>query len=400
MTETDPDAGSTLLDEALWQIEEAKKANLPTQKAMNFINLSKEAAGYGNIKLSAGLLQKARESLFNDMVERQRKDSETYTDVLVKLKAQRAIKDSMAMFQKGDLKGAYDQLLLRAQSGEPHKEEVSEDGLGGSVQTYADAIEVLQRSWLRMKQEEKKGKDMTRAQAMVKDAKAALSRKDYGSVMAICQELTTIILSPHDRLREETEETIDEISRTMKALFPGEPRTPKERFFKKQIEDLMTNARENLTMDRPVEAINASRKARDILQHMEKESIKDDIPKMMMELKVVIDELRSLGVDVSYEDYLLKQVEETFWKSEYIKARKIANKLESIARNAKEHQRVNLLNERLGDLNKLLKEHAGRDGYIEAREYLERAVTLLEQSSFDMASTFLDRAQEALKAEG
>ncbi len=398
MSENDVDAGKVLLEEALWQIEEAKKANLSASKAMNYINLSKEAAGYGNLKLSCGLLQKAREALFNDIVERQRKEAETQTDVLVKLRLQRSIKDSMERFQKGDLKAAYDLLLQKGQPIEGAVEELTTAEPGQAMQTYADAIEVLQRSWLRMKQEEGKGKDMGRAQAMIKDAKAALARKEYGKVISFCQEMTSIVLSPHDRLREETDETIDDIARTMKALFPGEARSPKERFFKKQIEDLMTNARENLLRDRPVEAINASRKAKDILQRMEQESIKDDIPKMMMELKSVIDELRSMEVDVSYEDYLLKQVEETFWKSEYIKARKIANKLESITRNAREHQRMTQLNDRLGGLNRLLKEHAGRDGYMEARELIQKAVSMMEQSSFDIANNLLDKAQEALKA--
>jgi len=398
MTENDVDAGKQLLEEALWQIEEAKKASLSTSKAMNFINLSKEAAGYGNVKLSIGLLKKARETLFNDLVEKQRRDAESLTDVLIKLRAQRAIKDSVERFQNGDLRSAYDILLHMGRSSEEAQQEGSAPEPGQTMQTYAEAIEVLQRSWLRMKQEEGKGKDMGRAQGMIRDAKAALARKEYNKVISICQEMTTIVLSPHDRLKEETEETIDEIARTMKALFPGEARSPKERFFKKQIEDLISNARENLLRDRPVEAINASRKAKDILQRMEQESIKDDIPKMMMELKGVIDDLRSMEVDVSYEDYLLKQVEETFWKSEYIKARKIANKLESITRNAKEHQRMAQLNDRLGGLNRLLKEHAGRDGYTEAREFIEKAVTLMEQSSFDLANGLLDKAQDALKA--
>ncbi|MCU0799651.1 MAG: hypothetical protein MUC62_08270 [Candidatus Thermoplasmatota archaeon] len=398
MTENEVDAGKALLEEALWQIEEAKKADLSASKAMNFINLSKEASGYGNIKLSMGLLKKARETLFNDIVEKHRKEAEVLTDVLVKLRMQRSIKDSVERFQKGDLKGAYDLLMQKGQPGAEAQQERMTVDPGQNMQTYAEAIEVLQRSWLRMKQEEGKGKDMGRPQAMIKDAKAALASKEYGKVISICQEMTTIVLSPHDRLREETEETIDEIARTMKALFPGEARSPKERFFKKQIEDLISNARDNLLRDRPVEAINASRKAKDILQRMEQESIKDDIPKMMMELKTVIDELRSMEVDVSYEDYLLKQVEETFWKSEYIKARKIANKLESITRNAREHQRMAQLNDRLGGLNRLLKENAGRDGYTEAREFIQKAVSLMEQSAFDMANSLLDKAQEALKA--
>jgi hypothetical protein len=249
-----------------------------------------------------------------------------------------------------------------------------------------------------MKQEESKGKDMSKAQSMIREAKSALSARDYGRVISICQGMTAIVLSPQDRLKEETEETIEEIARTMKALFPGEARSPKERLFRKQIEDLLTGARENLSRDRPVEAINASRKARDILARMEQESIKDDIPKMMTELREMIDELRSMEVDVSYEEYLLKQVEETYWRSEYIKARKIANKLESISRSAKDHQRLNRLNDRLGTLNRLLKDHAGKDGYSEAREHLQRAIAFLKQSSYDMASSSMDKAQEALQA--
>ena len=118
MTDDGADAGAALLEEALWQIEEAKKANLSTQKAMNFIKLSKDASGYGNVKLSQGLLQKARETLYGDMVERQKASVEAATDVLVKLRTQRSIKDSMDRFQKGDLKGAYDLLKAPVPGGE------------------------------------------------------------------------------------------------------------------------------------------------------------------------------------------------------------------------------------------------------------------------------------------
>jgi len=54
--------------------------------------------------------------------------------------------------------------------------------------------------------------------------------------------------------------------------------------------------------------------------------------------------------------------------------------------------------ERAQEDNRLLKEHAGRDGYTEAREFIEKAVTLMEQSSFDLANGLLDKAQDALKA--
>ena len=233
---------------------------------------------------------------------------------------------------------------------------------------------------------------MGKAQSLVKDAKASLAHGEYDKVLLLCNEVMAAIQSPQDRLKEEVEDTIEDISRTLKALFPTDPRSPKERFFKKQIEELLGQAQHGLTSDRPIEAINNSRKAKDILKKLEQETIKGDIPKMIIELRASIDDLKQSEVDISYEEYLLKQVEETFWKGEYIKARKIANKLESITKNAKNHLLVNQLTSSLNELNTSLKDRAGKEGYLEAREYIEKAKMLLEQSAFDISLCTLTHA--------
>ena len=237
---------------------------------------------------------------------------------------------------------------------------------------------------------------MTKAKKLIREAKSSLSKNRYQKVKDICREVMDTIQSPQDRLREEAAETIEEISRTLRALFPEKPRSPKERFFKKQIEELVAQSRQMMANDRTVEAINSSRKAREILSKLEQESIRSDIPKMIIELRASLDDLKSSKVDVSYEEYLLKQVEETFWKGEYIKSRKIANKLESITKNAKVHVRVNELSTRLSSLNQQLKDRAGQEGYLQAKEYIDKAKILMDQSAFDMASSFLDKAGTVL----
>ncbi|MGA1820655.1 MAG: hypothetical protein ACMUHU_06570 [Thermoplasmatota archaeon] len=383
------------LEEALWQVEEARSIGMTITKAMNFINLSKEAQGYGNKRLAVGLLNKAKDQLFNDMISRVIGNIKDEKDVVAKMRLERSIRDARDKFSKGDLKGAYD-LLLRGTKDDRAK--TVEDEEKNAPKLYSEALDSLQKVWLKMKQEEDRGKDMTKAKTLIKDAKGILAQGRYERVMEVCDEVLTTIQSPQDRLKEEVEETIDEIARNLKGLFPDDPRSPKERFYKKQIEELLLHAQQNLDSDKPLDAVNFSRKAREILRKLEQETIKGEIPKVIIELRASIDDLKKSGVDTSYEDYLLKQVEETFWKGEYIKARKVANKLQSITGNARTHLRVNQLTSSLNELNTRLKDRAGKDGYLEAREFIEKARMLLEQSAFDMAQTFLDKARNVLEA--
>jgi len=383
------------LEEALWQVEEAKGLGLSITRAMNYINLSREAQGFGNKRLALGLLGKAKDQLFSDMVDLAIKGLKDENDVISKMRLERTVREARDKYRKGDIAGAYEALMENG-SDEEKKEhgEISED----IPHLYSEALDSLQKVWLKMKQEEEKGKDMRKAQKLVKDAKATLARGDYHQVMLLCSEVMGAIQSPQDRLKEEVEDTVEEITKTLKGLFPEDPGSPKERFFKKQIEELLVSARKNLQSDKPIEAINSSRRAREILKKLEHETIKGDIPKLIIELRASIEDLKKNGVDISYEEYLLKQVEETFWNGEYIKARRIANKLSSITRNAKVHLQVNQITVQLNDLNVKLKERAGKEGYLEAREYIEKAKMLLEQSAFDMAQSFLDKAGNVLEA--
>ncbi|MFO8051485.1 MAG: hypothetical protein R6V01_07290 [Thermoplasmatota archaeon] len=385
------------LEEALWQVEEAKKLDLSIVKAMNFINLSKEAQGFGNKRLAMGLLTKAKDQLFKELIEKIVSETKESMDVVSKMRMERKVNEARNRFSKGDLSGAYE-LLLKASRDDDHPKKQLEKKEEMIPERYSEALDSLQRVWLKMKQEENKGKDMSKAQELVKNAKKMLVRGDHDTVLGLCQEVMSTIQSPDDRIKEEVDDTIDEISRTLSALFPDEPRSPKERFFKKQIEDLITLARQNIGLGRSVEAVNNSRKASDILKTLEQESIKGDIPKMIIELRTSIDDLKKKEVDVSYEEYLLKQVEDTFWNGEYIKARKLANKLMSITASATVHLKINQLTSRLRMLDEQLKVRAGKEGYLEAKEYLDEAKRLMEQSAFDTADDFLEKAGEVLQA--
>lgn len=389
-----------LLDEALWQVEESKRRDLSITRAMNFINLSKEALGYSNRKLSIGLLTKARETMFNDLVEKVIQDQKEGSDAVSRMKLDRTIKEARERFSKGNLKEAYDLMISTLEPKEETECRFEENepkcNDDATAEKYSNALDSLQRVWLKMKHEESRGKDMSKAKKIVNEAKSSLSKGRYDHVLELCKEITDVILSPQDRLKEEVEETIDDISRTLRALFPEEPRSPKERFFKNQIEELISQANEKMSEDKPVEAINSSRKAKEILERLETESIKGDIPKMIIELRGSIDELKTNDVDVSYEEYLLKQVEETFWKGEYIRARKIANKLSSIMKDSRTHLMVTELSTKLTYLDNLLKEKVGHEGYLEARDFLDKAKILMDQSAYDMASGFLDKAGNVL----
>ena len=179
------------LEEALWQVEEAKSLNLSITKAMNFINLSKEAQGYGNIRLALGLLTKAKDQLFNDIVNSAIGRLKDDKDVISKMRLERAIKDARERYHKGDLGGAYELILKKGPNG--GKEEGAEDLGASTPQLYSEAIDQLQKVWLKMKQEEDKGKDMTKAQSLVKDAKMVLANGDYRKVLDLCGEVMDAI---------------------------------------------------------------------------------------------------------------------------------------------------------------------------------------------------------------
>lgn len=387
------------LEEALWQVGEAKKLDLSIVKAMDFINLSREAQGFGNIRLAHGMIAKAKDQLFRDLVLSITSKISDSKDAVSKMRMERKIKEARTKFSNGDLAGAYELVFQGpAENGEgakTRKKKIEEDM---APHLYSEALDRLQKVWMKMKQEENSGKDMAKAQELVKKAKHVLAGGDYQMVLKLCQEVMGAIQSPQDRLKEEVNDTIEDISRTLSALFPEMPRSPKERFFKKQIEELIRLARKNIDLDRSVEAINNSRTAMEILKKLEHETIKGDIPKMIIDLRASIDELKMKEVDISYEEYLLKQVEETFWNGEYIKARKIANKLMSITSSASVHLMVNQLTTRLQELDVQLKSRTGKEGYLEAREYLDKAKKMMEQSAFDMARNFLDKAGEVLEA--
>ena len=59
--------------------------------------------------------------------------------------------------------------------------------------------------------------------------------------------------------------------------------------------------------------------------------------------------------------------------------------------------KVNQITTQLNVLSSKLKERAGKEGYLEAREFIEKAKMLLEQSAFDMAQSFIDKADNVLE---
>ena len=223
---------------------------------MNFINLSKEAQGYGNARLAVGLLTKAKDQLFNDIVTNAIGSLKDDKDVISKMRLERSIKEAREQYQKGDLGGAYELILKR--------EDQDEDRIGkkgaetNAPQLYSQAIDMLQKVWLKMKQEEDKGKDMSKAQSLIKDAKMVLAGGDYPKVLSLCDEVMGAIQSPQDRLKEEVEDTVEEITSTLKALFPDDPRSPKERLFNKQIQELLSQSQKALKPPR----LSANRRPR------------------------------------------------------------------------------------------------------------------------------------------
>jgi hypothetical protein len=381
--------------DVLWQVEEAKLRDLPTGKAMNFMNLSREAAGFGNAKLASSLLIRARDMLFNDYLSSIMSEISRSGRSELMARAESAMRHSREFYASGKVRDAYGvmmDLLRKEEVSDKPKEALNEE----KANQYSDALGRLQKVWLKMRQEEGRGKDISSAKILLKEAKKALASQAYPRVMELSEQILRDIQTPQERLTEETGQTIEEIAMTLKALFPNEPRSPKERFFKRQIEDLIERSRENLRTGAVIDSINASRKARDILTRLEQETIKGEIPKQIIELRGSLDELREYSIDISYEDYLLKQVEETFWSGNYIEARKTANKLWNILANAKTQYKLHQLNDRYGSLSGILKDRVGKEGYLEAREFLDKAKVLMEQRAFDIANSFLDKASEVL----
>ena len=382
------------LKEVLWQVEEAKKEDLSITDAMNFINLSREARGYGNEKLAEGLLSKARDRLFNDFIEWKMSTFDVGSDVVWKIKMDRILKEAKDHFNKGEMETAYS--LIRSIGSKDDQEGEKEEKGEKESELYSNALDSLQKVWLKMKQEERRGKDLSNAQKMVRNAKKELSKKEYRKVQELCDEVMMSIQTPSERLKEETKETIQDISATIKALFTETPKSPRERLFKKQIESLLESARRDMLAEKHVEAINSARKAKEILDKLEQETIKGDLPSQMIEIKGYLDKLRRKDIDISYEEYLLRTMEETFWKGEYIESKKIANKLSSIIQNALVQHKLLELTDRFGDLSKRLTERVGKDGYLEAKEYLDKAKILLDQKAFEMADDFLKKASSVL----
>lgn len=382
-------------DDLLWQVEVAKARGCSTSKAMNFINLSKEASAYGNTKLSNGLKTRASAALFNDHLSSIMDEVQKDSGKELLAKAETLMRRSRETFSKGDIRGAYrimDELLRKEEEPQKPKEAVDEE----RANMYSDALGGLQKVWLKMKQEEGKGKDTASAKGLLKEAKRCLATGDYERVLALCEDIMMEIQTPQERLTEETESNIEEIAKNLRALFPDDPRSPKERFFKRQIEELLERSRGELGSGAIIDSINSSRKAKEIMSRLEQETIKGEIPKQIIELRASLDELRKLNVDISYEDYLLKQVESTFWNGNFIEARKTANKLLNILNNARVQYRLHELNTSLGELHGLLKEKVGKEGYLEAREYLDKAKVMMEQKAFDMAEDFLSKASSVL----
>ncbi len=381
--------------DVLWQVEEAKHRNLPTGKAMNYVNLSREAQGFGNQKLSSSLLVRARDMLFNEYLSSIMDEASRAGKVDILAKAETAMRKARDLYSQGGTRQAY---ALMAEV--IRKDEVRSKPLEAENEEkanhYSDALGNLQKVWLKMRQEEGKGKDLSSAKELLKEAKKALAVQNYTKVSELTENILRDIQTPQERLTEETGATIEDIAKTLKALFPVEPRSPKERFFKRQIEDLIIRSREAIQAGAVIDSINASRKAREILTRLEQETIKGEIPKQIIELRASLDELREYSIDISYEDYLIKQVEETFWSGNYIEARKTANKLWNILTNAKTQYMLHQLNDRFGNLSTQLKDRVGKEGYLEAREFMDKAKVLMEQRAFDMANSFLDKATEVL----
>jgi flagellin-specific chaperone FliS len=381
--------------DVLWQVEEAKLRDLPTGKAMNYVNLSREAQGFGNQKLASSLLIRARDMLFNEYLSSIMDEASRAGKADILARAESAMRKARDLQGQGMIKQAYAVLAEIIKKDEAKTKPVEAEN-EEKANLYTDALGSLQKVWIKMRHEEGRGKEIASAKDLMKEAKKALASQDFPRVSELSERILREIQTPQERLTEETGTTIEEIAKTLKALFPTEPRSPKERFFKRQIEDLIIRSREALQTGAVIDSINASRKAREILTRLEQETIKGEIPKQIIELRASLDELREYSIDISYEDYLLKQVEETFWSGNYIESRKTANKLWTILTNAKTQFKLHQLNDRFGSLSSLLKDRVGKEGYLEAREFLDKAKLLMEQRAFDMANSFLDKATEVL----
>jgi len=385
------------LGEALWQVEIAKRQNLPISRAMNFIRLSKEAQGYGNQELATGMVKRAKEGLFQDLVGSISKKVEGTSDIETRMTLERGIREAKRLYNKGDLKGAY-----RALIGKADRELDGEEGGKEDDSTMrAQALEKLQKVWLRLKNEEKKGRD-TRAQAeLINKARAAIGKKQYKEVVSLCDRANDMLQSPKDRIREETENLIEEVDGIKTELFSDENGcSPKEIVFHDQIERLMEESNRCIRDGRTLDALHKARNAKDVLKALERDTIKDSIPNLIIQLKAKLESLQKRGIDLSYEEYLMKQMEDASYKEDYLGAKKTANKLSSSLQNAEQQNLVLTISSRLSDLNNQLKGHVGKEGYMEAKEALNKAKSSLEMRDFDGATSYLDRAANALPGQG
>ena len=383
--------------DTLWQVETTEKLELPTAQAVKYIKLSEQAKSYGNIALAKSLLGKARYVLFKDFIGSQREKAGEKKDAIERIRFESSEKTARSLFTKGNLHEAYEVLTLKKL---PKRKELGEAMMEeeASPKLHSEALDLLQRAWLKIKQEEIKGKDLSKALTMVKEAKVHLSSGNYSRVVELCNSAMEVTQSPQERFMEEAEMLIDSISTTLSALFPSTPKSPKERLFKRQIEELLSRARGEMERGMMINAIDLSRRAKDILNHLEKDTIKGYIPKLILELKANLQDIGSRGVDLSYEEYLLKQIEEASWKGEYIEARKVANKLSSTLENAETQHRMHELTSRLKDLNNRLRACTESEYYAEVKDFLDEAKISMEKRSFDEAETHLDKAGSLLSA--
>ncbi len=385
------------LDDALWQVEVAKRFDIAISRAMNFINLSKDAKGYGNDALAEGMMNRAKETLFNDLIEHLSSHDQEEKNIADKMRMKRNFNEAKFLFSRGDIRGGYDLLLA---IGEAEEEPTAGPGKARrkakTSAAHSKSLDQLQKVYLRLKNEEKKGKDVVMARDYVTKARKALQKKDYEQVQLLCESANNVLQSPMDQMCDQAGEIIDGISQTRDELFDAEAAIPKERIYRKQIEKFLERAKDKLRADRPIEALDLAGKSQIILKALERDTIKGNLPNMILELKASLEGLRSRGLDLSYEDYLMKQMEESSFNEDYIEAKKAGLKLRTCLVNADSQNQLHTISTKLGDLSNRLRGHIGKDGYIEAKEALDSAKMYLEQSAFDKVNKELATASGIL----
>ncbi len=385
------------LDDALWQVEVAKRFDITISRAMNFINLSKDAKGYGNDPLAEGMMNRAKDTLFNDLAEHLSSKEKEGRNIADKMRTKRAFNEAKFLFSRGDIRGSYDLLLAMKETEEkPGYEHGGSAKKAKTSAAHSKALDILQKVYLRLKNEEKKGKDVVMARDYVTKARKALQKKDYEQVQLLCESTNNVLQSPMDKMSDKAGEIIDGISQTRDELFDAEATIPKERIYRKQIEKYLERAKDKLRADRPIEALDLARGSQIILKALERDTIKGNLPNMILELKASLEGLRSRGLDLSYEDYLMKQMEDSSFNEDYIEAKKAGLKLRTCLANADSQNQLHMISTKLGDLSSRLRGHIGKDGYIEAKEALDGAKVYLEQSAFEKANKQLITASGIL----